>query len=199
MNRSFIKTFLLLWRLSRQVIDLQNSVRDITTRLDLIMKRLHSLNEMKEREALKQLATTKNVCMETKWLTMILILIVIKRFFSFYFGFENFLFFFIKLTLSASIQGAESAFDGSVLVDVDRRMKAEVPSRNSVHTYSSHGPRMWITSEKQQASQNQILRKFADTWQWLFDASQNLKQSMSFYEKGLQVIIEIFRYNDKVN
>lgn len=28
------------------------------------MKKLHLLNEMKEEEALKQLATTKNVCME---------------------------------------------------------------------------------------------------------------------------------------
>lgn len=54
-------TFLSLWRLSRQVIDLQNSVRHITTRLDLIMKKLQLLNEMKEDEALKQLATTKNV------------------------------------------------------------------------------------------------------------------------------------------
>lgn len=73
--------------------------------------------------------------------------------FFFFFGFEkkitHYILYIFLLNLihsvsflSASIQGAESAFDGSVLVDVDRRMKAEVPSRNSVHTYSSYGPRM---------------------------------------------------------
>lgn len=57
-------TFLSLCRLSRQVYDLKTSVKEIASRLDLIMTRLHLHDEIKAREATKQLAATKNVCME---------------------------------------------------------------------------------------------------------------------------------------
>lgn len=57
-------TFLSLCRLSRQVYDLKTSVKEIASRLDLIMTRLQLHDEIKARETTKQLAATKNVCME---------------------------------------------------------------------------------------------------------------------------------------
>lgn len=57
-------TFLSLCRLSRQVCDLKTSVKEIASRLDLIMTRLQLHDEIKAREATKQLAATKSVCME---------------------------------------------------------------------------------------------------------------------------------------
>lgn len=57
-------TFLSLCRLSRQVYDLKTSVKEIASRLDLIMTRLQLHDEIKAREATKPLAATKNVCME---------------------------------------------------------------------------------------------------------------------------------------
>lgn len=57
-------TFLSLCRLSRQVYDLKTSVKEIASRLDLIMTKLQLNDEIKAREATKQFAATYNVRME---------------------------------------------------------------------------------------------------------------------------------------
>lgn len=51
-------------RLSRQVYDLKTSVKEIASRLDLIITKLQLHDEIKAREATKQFAATYNVCME---------------------------------------------------------------------------------------------------------------------------------------
>lgn len=57
-------TFLSLHRLSRQVYDLKTSVKEIASRLDLIMTKLQLHDEIKAREATKHFSATCNVCME---------------------------------------------------------------------------------------------------------------------------------------
>lgn len=53
--------FFKLCRLSRQVYDLKTSVKEIASRLDLIMTKLQLHDEIKAREATKQFAATYNV------------------------------------------------------------------------------------------------------------------------------------------
>lgn len=132
-------------RLSRQVLQLERSVADITSSIELIMEKLGLQDKTKGNQTAGKLSTTKNdvsmkkvadICKLNYTRLVCLSAVVINR--------ECFFF-----QSPPPNQTDETASDGSVLLCVDRGTKAEISRRSAVRTNSTFNCHMWLKSEKQ--------------------------------------------------